>query len=53
MAISNETLFLTCKVFLAVSLFYVWVVRYENIKREFVEYKNSTYKERLKRFLIE
>ena len=43
MAISNETLFLTCKVFLAVSLFYVWVVRYENIKREFVEYKLPTW----------
>ena len=43
MAISNETLFITCKVFLAVSLFYVWVVRYENIKKEFVEYKLPTW----------
>ena len=34
-----DTLFFLCKVFLSVSLFYVWVVRYENIKKEFLEYK--------------
>ena len=33
------TLFFLCKVFLSVSLFYVWVVRYENIKKEFLDYK--------------
>ena len=34
-----DALFFLCKVFLSVSLFYVWVVRYENIKKEFLEYK--------------
>tara|TARA_S200000501_G_scaffold155619_1_gene146829 strand:- start:21627 stop:21947 length:321 start_codon:yes stop_codon:yes gene_type:complete len=32
-------LFYICKVLLSVSLFYVWVVRYENIKKEFIQYK--------------
>ena len=39
MVLSYETLFLACKVLLAVALFYVWVVRYENIKKEFLEYQ--------------
>ena len=39
MVLSNEILFLACKVFIAVALFYVWVVRYENIKKEFLEYQ--------------
>ena len=37
--ISSTTIFFICKVLLSVSLFYVWVVRYENIKKEFIEYK--------------
>ena len=32
-------MFYICKVLLSVSLFYVWVVRYENIKKEFIQYK--------------
>ena len=43
MTISIDTLFTVCKVLLSVSLFYVWVVRYENIKKEFVEYKLPTW----------
>ena len=43
MIISLDTLFFLCKVFLSVSLFYVWVVRYENIKKEFLEYKLPTW----------
>ena len=39
MTISIDTLFSICKVLLSVSLFYVWVVRYENIKKEFIDYK--------------
>jgi len=37
--ISLNSLFYICKVLLSVSLFYVWVVRYENIKKEFIQYK--------------
>ncbi len=43
MTISIDTLFTVCKVLLSVSLFYVWVVRYENIKKEFVDYKLPTW----------
>ena len=43
MVLSIDTLFIICKVLLAVSLFYVWVVRYENIKKEFVDYKLPTW----------
>ena len=39
MILPLSTLFFLCKVFLSVSLFYVWVVRYENIKKEFLDYK--------------
>ena len=39
MTISIDILFTVCKVLLSVSLFYVWVVRYENIKKEFIDYK--------------
>ena len=39
MIISLNSLFYICKVLLSVSLFYVWVVRYENIKKEFIQYK--------------
>ena len=39
MILPIDTLFFLCKVFLSVSLFYVWVVRYENIKKEFLDYK--------------
>ena len=39
MTISVDILFTVCKVLLSVSLFYVWVVRYENIKKEFKTYK--------------
>ena len=41
--ISLGTLFSICKVLLAVSLFYVWVVRYDNIKKEFIDYKLPSY----------
>jgi len=41
--ISSGTLFSICKVLLAVSLFYVWVVRYDNIKKEFIDYKLPNY----------
>ena len=37
--ISTNILFSVSKVLLSVSLFYVWVVRYENIKKEFIDYK--------------
>ena len=37
--ISTNILFLVSKVLLSVSLFYVWVVRYENIKKEFIDYE--------------
>tara|TARA_Y100000768_G_C23925013_1_gene657035 strand:- start:139 stop:483 length:345 start_codon:yes stop_codon:yes gene_type:complete len=37
--ISTNILFSISKVLLSVSLFYVWVVRYENIKKEFIDYK--------------
>ena len=37
--ISANILFSVSKVLLSVSLFYVWVVRYENIKKEFIDYK--------------
>tara|TARA_B100000579_G_scaffold411700_1_gene402730 strand:+ start:130 stop:477 length:348 start_codon:yes stop_codon:yes gene_type:complete len=43
LTISIDTLFTVCKVLLSVSLFYVWVVRYENIKKEFVDYKLPTW----------
>ena len=43
MKISIDILFTVCKVLLSVSLFYVWVVRYENIKKEFVDYKLPTW----------
>ena len=43
MTTSIDTLFTVCKVLLSVSLFYVWVVRYENIKKEFVDYKLPTW----------
>ena len=43
MTISIDTLFTVCKVLLSVSLFYVWVVRYENIKKEFIDYKLPTW----------
>ena len=39
MIISLNTLLFLSKVLLAVSLFFVWVIRYENIKREFIDYK--------------
>ena len=39
MIISINTLLFVSKVLLAVSLFFVWVVRYENIKKEFIDYK--------------
>ena len=37
--ISINILFSVSKVLLSVSLFYVWVVRYKNIKKEFIDYK--------------
>ena len=37
--ISTNILFSVSKVLLSVSLFYVWVVRYENIKKEFIDYE--------------
>ena len=43
MTISVDILFTVCKVLLSVSLFYVWVVRYENIKKEFIDYKLPTW----------
>ena len=43
MTISIDILFTVCKVLLSVSLFYVWVVRYENIKKEFINYKLPTW----------
>ena len=43
MTISIDILFTVCKVLLSVSLFYVWVVRYENIKKEFIDYKLPTW----------
>lgn len=43
MTISIDTLVTVCKVLLSVSLFYVWVVRYENIKKEFIDYKLPTW----------
>ena len=38
MILSTTTLLLVSKIFLSVSLFFVWVVRYENIKEEFIVY---------------
>jgi len=43
LTISIDILFTVCKVLLSVSLFYVWVVRYENIKKEFIDYKLPTW----------
>tara|TARA_S200000501_G_scaffold375682_1_gene428338 strand:- start:1746 stop:2087 length:342 start_codon:yes stop_codon:yes gene_type:complete len=43
MFIPVNTMFFLCKVFLSVSLFYVWVVRYENIKKEFLDYMLPTW----------
>jgi len=43
LTISIDTLVTVCKVLLSVSLFYVWVVRYENIKKEFIDYKLPTW----------
>ena len=37
--ISPETMITVCKVFLSVSLFFVWVVRYDSITKEFDHYK--------------
>jgi hypothetical protein len=34
-----DTLVAMCKVLLCTSLFFVWVVRYENITKEFEDYK--------------
>ena len=37
--ISPETMITVCKIFLSVSLFFVWVVRYDSITKEFDHYK--------------
>jgi putative oxidoreductase len=37
--IPPETMIAVCKVFLSVSLFFVWVVRYDSITKEFDHYK--------------
>ena len=39
MILHSSTILTVIKILLFVSLFFVWVVRYENIKKEFVLYK--------------
>ena len=39
MIISISTLIAVCKIFLCTSLFFVWVVRYDSITKEFEDYK--------------
>lgn len=39
MLISISTLIAVCKIFLCTSLFFVWVVRYDSITKEFEDYK--------------